>query len=104
VKPPLCSAGGETFGTLYNSFFTVNTDLVITGETTFDGVPVVARTSTQLYLPVRNYEGRSTVSLFNTSEIARFGLSQLLDTHVQLFGALTSTTQWEANPRFNIVG
>jgi hypothetical protein len=104
VKPPLCSAGQETFDTIYNSFFTVNTGFVFTAETTQDGVPVVARTSTQLFLPVRNYEGRSVTQVFNTSDIALFGLTQLLDTHVQLFGPLTSTTQWEINPRFNLVG
>jgi hypothetical protein len=103
VKPPLCSGGGVAED-LYNSFFTVNTGLLQTGDATSDGVPIVVRTSSQIYLPVKNYREPSRVSLFNSNDIGLFGVSQILDSHVRLFGTLVSSTQWETNPRFNIIG
>jgi hypothetical protein len=103
VKPPLCSGGGVAED-LYNSFFTVNTGLLQTGDATSDGVPIVVRTSSQIYLPVKNYREPSRVSLFNSNDIGLFGVSQILDSHVRLFGTLVSSSQWETNPRFNIIG
>jgi hypothetical protein len=102
VKPPQCDGGIQ--GINFNDILRANTFLFSTSLLSTDGVPIVFRQVTT-NKPVLNYADSPPLPLFNSTQITSLGFSELLSTHIQLFGdTLISAPTFSQNSNFNIVG
>lgn len=102
VLPPGCSGGLNAIN--FTDFFDTSRHLIQTGLSSTDGVPYAVKIKPPS-LPITNYRNDPTLSLYNENDLTSLGYSQLLQTHVQLYGnTLQTIPLYQQNPRYNLVG
>ena len=102
VKPPQCDSALQEIN--FNAILQSNPYLFSTSLLSADGVPIVFRQN-QGKKPVSNYSNFTPLPLFNAAQVSSLGFSELLSSHIRLFGpSPINAPSFSVNPTFNIVG